>query len=662
MLARALPLAVAAVLFAAAPALAAPGWLPPPTLLGADVAGTSSVGAVAVAPDSTAVAAWAQANQAGTNFDLQFSRRLPGGGFEPAVTVPGTVGAGGVDVAVDGAGNAPIAWLQGAPVRALHVPRTGAPGTPQTLANADGSEPVVTVNQAGRAVVAWASGLSGLAPVVKAGVRAGATGSFTGNDTISFSANGASGIANVDAAVGDDGSVAVIWRRFDLTNRNVVEANTRGPNGDFTANGQSISDTTTGFNADQPAVVIDGTGRITALWHDATRGRIAFAERPPAGDWSSFDFASAATDSADAPAAGVAGNGTVIGAWTISATGTNVVEAAVRSPGGGAFADHRKLSGPSMDTFRPTVSVGRSGDALFSWVPGTGAGVFTVFRTRTGAFGPVLHPVIESDEPDDQEWSFGNADTGVDDEGNAFAVFTHDRFHKNPPGDGQDHFTFEASGFDAAAPSISTVAVPPNGQAGSLIGMAAAAFDRMTPVRLHWDFGDGAAADGPGVSHAYGAAGSFGVTLTATDGAGNQSSANRNVLVTKPAPPPRIDATVQNSWGRLGKNFFLLRLRIIGPPQGSAAQIRCSGRRCPFQSRRFTKFRKGDILMYKNLKPSKAVKQRNRHFRARQTIQIRVTAPGFVGKVVKFKLKRGKQPVGKVLCLPEGASKPSKCS
>ena len=134
------------------------------------------------------------------------------------------------------------------------------------------------------------------------------------------------------------------------------------------------------------------------------------------------------------------------------------------------------------------------------------------------------------------------------------------------------------------------------------------------------------------------------------------------MLVTKPAPPPRIDATVQNSWGRLGKNFFLLRLKVIGPPKGSAAQIRCNGRKCPFQSRRFTKLRKGDIVMYKLLKPSKAVKKKNRHFRARQDVQVRVTAPGYIGKVVKFKLKRGQHAVGKVLCLPIGANKPSKCT
>ncbi len=51
------------------------------------------------------------------------------------------------------------------------------------------------------------------------------------------------------------------------------------------------------------------------------------------------------------------------------------------------------------------------------------------------------------------------------------------------------------------------------------------------------------------------------------------------------------------------------------------------------------------------------VKLKNRRFRARQTVQLRITAPGYIGKVVKYKLKRRKQPVGRVLCLPPGAER-----
>src|ERR687897_111253 len=96
----------------AAPAAAAPAWLPP-TALGADVAQVSSNGKIAVAADGSAVAAWAQALPSGTDFVLQYSRRPAGGQFTPPVTVGGTTGAGSVEVAVDRNASATIAFLQG---------------------------------------------------------------------------------------------------------------------------------------------------------------------------------------------------------------------------------------------------------------------------------------------------------------------------------------------------------------------------------------------------------------------------------------------------------------------------------------------------------------------------------------------------------------------
>jgi hypothetical protein len=178
------------------------------------------------------------------------------------------------------------------------------------------------------------------------------------------------------------------------------------------------------------------------------------------------------------------------------------------------------------------------------------------------------------------------------------------------------------------------------------------------------------------VAHAFATPGAFNVRVTATDGVGNANGADRQVLVTPPPsgggppggggppPVPRIDSTVQSNWGfvrRTGRDFFLLRLKVVAPPKGSAAQLRCSGNRCPFQSRRFTKIRKRAITLYANLSPTKATKVKNRRFRAGQLIQIRITAPGYVGKVVEWKLKRGRQPVGVVRCLAPGATRPSAC-
>ena len=198
-----------------------------------------------------------------------------------------------------------------------------------------------------------------------------------------------------------------------------------------------------------------------------------------------------------------------------------------------------------------------------------------------------------------------------------------------------------------------------------------------------WQFGDGATASGAEVSHAYEIPGTYTVAVTATDAVGNATTETRTVAIaaaptqppaplpdrdrfdiTRDSPTPRIDSTVQSGWGfdrATKRKFFLYRLNVVAPPRGSAAQLRCSGRRCRFVSRRFTKMRKGDIRIYKFVKPAKAAKMKSRRFRAGQTVQLRITAPGYIGKVVTYRLKRGKLPVGVVRCLAPGATKPHRC-
>ena len=47
-------------------------------------------------------------------------------------------------------------------------------------------------------------------------------------------------------------------------------------------------------------------------------------------------------------------------------------------------------------------------------------------------------------------------------------------------------------------------------------------------------------------------------------------------------------------------------------------------------------------------------------FHAGQTLQVRITKKGYIGKVVRYKLQKGKIPSGKDLCLPPGKKKPRK--
>ena len=674
MLARALPLALAATLLAAAPAVAAPTWLPAKTLQAK--APTQIDGAMAEAPDGTTYVTWTGDVN---GHDVTRVRIRPAGSqdFGAPITLTATDGRDALrtDVAVDGSGVATVVWdeeqtpattdLQ---VRAATVTPAGAvnvlPG-PLSPLGAHAHDPAVGENPAGQAVVAFREG--NLSQVVRVVARGGASGGFGALETLSEFYTTFTG--ELQVGVADNGTAIVAWsRNATAETRHIVEVADRGPTGNFGGKigTRIVSKDLTSLESVAPSLAVAPDGSAIVVWQENPApgpgpGVIRYTERSTDGTWSSDPLTVSPpedlTGNAIAPEAAMTGNGTAIVAWfgRTSADITNTLRVRTRGPNGAGFGPTRQAT--STPGFNLTLAANRAGDALMTWNSDMSNFLRSVRRSRTGQVGDVQ--TVTTGGGTNPAVAIFAQDTGIDDEGNGSSVWSRNLV--NGP-DGPSVWDIQSAAHDAAPPTLAAVSVPPNGQAGSPIGMAAAAGDRLTPVAVHWDFGDGATADGGAVAHAFGAAGAFTVTVTATDGVGNAASAARPVLATQAPPPPRIDATVQNSWGRLGKNFFLLRLKIIAPPKGSAAQIRCKGRKCPFQSRRFTKFKKGDIVMYKLLGPRKAVKKKNRHFRAKQVIQVRVTAPGYIGKVVKFKLKRGKNPVGKVLCLPPGAAKPSKCT
>jgi hypothetical protein len=63
----------------------------------------------------------------------------------------------------------------------------------------------------------------------------------------------------------------------------------------------------------------------------------------------------------------------------------------------------------------------------------------------------------------------------------------------------------------------------------------------------------------------------------------------------------------------------------------------------------------------KRSRPPRWSAKKSRSFRAGRRLELRVTAPGFIGKVVRYKLKKGNIPSGRQLCLPPGKKKPRKC-
>jgi hypothetical protein len=93
---------------------------------------------------------------------------------------------------------------------------------------------------------------------------------------------------------------------------------------------------------------------------------------------------------------------------------------------------------------------------------------------------------------------------------------------------------------------------------------------------------------------------------------------------------------------------------ISAPPRRATLELRCTGRGCPFARRSLTgKTRRGLL----NALPSLGKRV---HYRAKQTLQVRVSAPGFNTKVAQLKLVKGKIPTTVPLCLPPSATRPQR--
>ncbi len=86
------------------------------------------------------------------------------------------------------------------------------------------------------------------------------------------------------------------------------------------------------------------------------------------------------------------------------------------------------------------------------------------------------------------------------------------------------------SSVPAAAPAVS-VQVPGAARAGESIALVASA-SSVPALAYHWDFGDGTAGEGPGVSHTYTQAGSYSVRLTVDGVDGVPARKGFNVVVT----------------------------------------------------------------------------------------------------------------------------------
>jgi DNA-binding beta-propeller fold protein YncE len=193
---------------------------------------------------------------------------------------------------------------------------------------------------------------------------------------------------------------------------------------------------------------------------------------------------------------------------------------------------------------------------------------------------------------------------------------------------GADSFSYRASAggltSNTAVVSLSVAAAPPSGLDGDRDGFFAGQ-----------DCNDANASIRPG----------------ALEVRGNRVDENCDGLAD---PFPTVTSGVSAKWDIKGSRFTLTQLTISNPPKGAKFEFRCAGRGCPVRTKKLSgKIRRGLLDVRRSL--GKKLK-----YRAGQTIEVRISAPGFNTKVAQLKLRAGRTPNVVPLCLPPGASKPQK--
>jgi hypothetical protein len=123
----------------------------------------------------------------------------------------------------------------------------------------------------------------------------------------------------------------------------------------------------------------------------------------------------------------------------------------------------------------------------------------------------------------------------------------------------------------------------------------------------------------------------------------------------KDAAFPTLGANVSNAWDVKGASFTLRTLAITQQfPRGLKAEIRCTGPGCAFKTKplKLGKVRRGARNAITALSP------KQRKFRAGQTVEIRISAPGFNTKVARMPLKFDTVPRIQSLCAVPGSKTP----
>jgi hypothetical protein len=488
-------------------------------------------------------------------------------------------------IAVDDAGNATAAWIDNSAIVAKSRPSGGNwdaapvpldPGVDQPPAQS----PLVAAAPDGEVVAVWQT-TQGEDSVLRWASKS-IGGSWSAAKTLPGA--GGSFLTPLRLKAGPEGSFALLFDDFEKVGN--VRTLLRTPDGSWEAD--SVPLDAQHWTSELADVAVDPDGRLIAAW-DAGDSAVQAAARGAGKRFEPIEFGYAyagvegvrlvtgaggavtivtivgvrgacpspaddsvlraatvagttATRDPDVPLcapveldsldAAASKGGSILAVWRWDSRSGPGIGAIARAAGGGWDAGAATLPGTVADDVDPRAVVTADGIALAVWMrdafDAQGDTPYAARRVPGGAWGD---PEQLARPSTIKAHVLATGGVAADGKGNAVAAWMDQM-----TGRGND--TMLAAPFDGAPPDVSVRSLSVAAGGSVLVGQAvdfhATASDSWSPpVTFHWDFGDGTTADTAtgDVTHTFASAGTFTVTVTASDQAGNSAAATTTVRV-----------------------------------------------------------------------------------------------------------------------------------
>ena len=576
-------LTTACVLAAAGAAHAA--WLPPGQLdavPGVDF--HDEPPSIVVDGQGNATAAWVEIDDTTDDGQVMVSRRPAGGSWSAAAPVagPNAPDAAALGVAPDG--TLLLVWTDDNPAiggqRHLEAARAPANGSFTGLPSPDSSEfgvrsPVIRFDSSGNALVAFVQSDGNSNPVLRV-ARLGAGAAAWDPTALISTGLPLETYRGVSLAISPSGDASVTWGHATTapgTPTRILGAGRPAGTGIWGAV-RTLDPQVPATNSGETSVTYSGS-TATAVW------ALASAVRRTSWTGAAVPVAATLTN----VATGVAGFGTaaatssdggVFATWTDRPAAGGTVFTARGLRLAGASSAGQALNDAGSSAAAPALVADGSGRVTSAWMQtGTAGGTVAMRAAQTS--GTFAFPA--SDVVDPAVGSNG----AVNCSNQAVAPCASPRLATTPAGDVIATWSTGSevrwSVLDLTPPAVAEFSAPTESAPGSDLTFSMTTADDWVTPTVSWDFGDGNQASGSPVTHRFAAAGTYTVTGTATDAAGNKATRTTVVTVTAtpsqepppaPLPPPVLGESINVFIIKPPVRIKLPRTRTFRPLTASA--------------------------------------------------------------------------------------------